>query len=273
MAESIEPSSHRFASIDRLVALIETLRGKEGCPWDQKQTPASMTRYLVEEVYELVAAILAGDPKAVCEEAGDVLFQLFFVIHLFGETGHFSIQDVIDGNLAKMVRRHPHVFGDARAKTAEKVSENWDRIKKGEKGRQEKDSILDSIPKGLPALLRAAMVSEMAAKTGFDWDDLSAVMDQAMDEWEEFSAELNVDRDGSQRDKAAMEFGDVLFTMVNVARFAKIHPEMALIRSIQKFEKRFHYLEKKAHEDGNQLERLTFREMHVLWDEAKSRIK
>lgn len=231
-----------------------------------------MTRYLVEEIYELVDAILADNPDAVCEEAGDVLFQLLFVVHLFGEDGHFTVQNVIDRNLAKMVRRHPHVFGDVSAETPEKVSENWDRIKKTEKGRQKDDSILDSIPKGLPALLRAAIVSERAAKTGFDWNDLSGVMAQAMDEWQEFSAELDADNDGAQGDKAAMEFGDVLFTMVNVARFAGIHPEMALIRSIQKFEKRFSYLEKRAREAGQTIEKLTFSEMHSLWDEAKHKI-
>ena len=271
MADAIEPVG-RTASIDRLVALIETLRGEGGCPWDQKQTPATMTRYLIEEVYELVDAILAGNPEAVCEEAGDVLFQLLFVVHLFGEAGHFSVQDVIDKNLAKMVRRHPHVFGDATAKTAEKVSENWDRIKKGEKGRPKDDSILESIPKGLPALLRASMVSERAAKTGFDWDDLAGVMAQAMEEWQEFSAELDADNGDAQDGKAAMEFGDVLFTMVNVARFAGFHPETALIRSIQKFEKRFSYLEKRAREADQPLEDLTFSEMHSLWDAAKGKI-
>ena len=272
MADALEPVG-RSASIDRVIALIETLRGEGGCSWDQKQTPATMTRYLIEEIYELVDAILAGNPESVCEEAGDVLFQLLFVIHLFGEAGNFALQDVIDKNLAKMVRRHPHVFGDATAKTADKVSENWDRIKRDEKGHPNDASILDSIPKGLPALARAAMVSERAAKTGFDWDDLSGVMAQAMEEWQEFSAELEGDGGGVQRDKAAMEFGDVLFTMVNVARFARIHPETALIRSIQKFEKRFSYLEKRAREAGQPIENLTFSEMHSLWDEAKEKIK
>ena len=271
MADALEPVG-RSASIDRLVALIERLRGEGGCPWDQKQTPTTMTRYLIEEAYELVDAILAGNPEAVCEEAGDVLFQLLFVLHLFGEAGHFSVQDVIDKNLAKMVRRHPHVFGDTTAKTADKVSENWDRIKRGEKGHQQDDTILGSIPKSLPALLRAAIVSERAAKTGFDWDDLAGVMTQAMDEWQEFSAELHADDGGAKGDKAAMEFGDVLFTMVNVARFAGIHPETALIRSIQKFEKRFNYLEKQAREAGRPVENLTFSEMHSLWDEAKGKI-
>ena len=271
MADPLE-TTDQPASFDRLVALIETLRGESGCPWDKKQTPVTITRYLIEEVYELVDAILAGRPDAVREEAGDVLFQLLFVTHLFHETGHFSIQDVIDENVTKMVRRHPHVFGDAKAHTPEKVSENWDRIKQREKGHVEDASVLGSIPSGLPALLRAAMVSERAAKTGFDWDDLAGVMAQAMEEWQEFSAELHPEDGGPGGDQASMEFGDVLFTMVNVARFAGIHPETALMRSIQKFEKRFRYLEKRAREAGHRIENLSFTEMHVLWDEAKDSI-
>ncbi len=271
MAGPLE-TSHRPVSIERLVTLIETLRGESGCPWDKKQTPSTMTRYLIEEVYELVDAILAGHPDAVREEAGDVLFQLLFVIHLFHEAGYFSIQDVIEENVTKMVRRHPHVFGETTVSTPETVSENWERIKRGEKGQAEDPSVLGSVPSGLPALLRAAMVSERAAKTGFDWDDLAGVMAKAMEEWREFSAEVQTNDGMDRGDQASMEFGDVLFTMVNVARFAGIHPEMALLGSIRKFEKRFRYLEEQARESGRRIEDLAFAEMHLLWDEAKSRI-
>jgi tetrapyrrole methylase family protein/MazG family protein len=272
LAKTINPSGS--TSFDRLLALIETLRGENGCPWDRKQTPASVTRYIIEEAYELVDAVLAGDPEAVCDEAGDVLFQILFVIHLFSEAGHFSVQDVIDKNIRKMVRRHPHVFGDATAKTPEKVSENWDRIKRGERGAKVPPSLLNSIPKGMPALARAAMVSERAAKTGFDWDDISGVMAKAMEEWEEFSTELDSEEGAIGSDSAAMEFGDVLFTMVNVARFARIHPETALIRSIQKFEERFRHMEAAAAgEAGRGMDRLSFEEMHALWEEAKTKIR
>jgi len=258
---------------DRLSALIETLRGENGCPWDRKQTPSTVTRYLIEEVYELVDAVLSGDPDAVCDEAGDVLFQVLFVTHLFSESGHFGIQDVIEKNIQKMVRRHPHVFGDVSAKTPETVSQNWDRIKRSEKSGREKPSLLDSIPNGMPALARAAMVSERAAKTGFDWDDISGVMAKAMEEWEEFSTELDDAEGTGGSDTASMEFGDVLFTMVNVARFARIHPETALIRSIQKFEERFRYMEARATEAGRDMDGLTFEEMHALWDEAKGKLR
>ena len=270
MADTLNPA--RSSPIQRIEALIETLRGENGCPWDRKQTPRTMTRYLLEEVYELADAIIAGDAQAVCEESGDVLFQLMFLIHLFAESGAFCLDDVVDKNVAKMVRRHPHVFGDATAETPEQVRENWDKIKSREKGRGGGRSVLASIPKGLPALLRAAMVSERAAKTGFDWDGIAGVMAQTMEEWEEFSTEIQrADRTAGD-EKAATEFGDVLFTMVNVARFAGIHPEVALIRSIQKFERRFAYLEKQAVKEGKAVDRLSFQEMQTLWDEAKSAV-
>ena len=270
MADPVK--SGRSTPIERLEALIETLRGKNGCPWDKKQTPYTMARYLVEEVYELVDAIITNDSAAVCEEAGDVLFQLLFVVNLFRESGKFSLTDVVEKNVEKMIRRHPHVFGDATAKTPETVSENWDKIKLKEKGGAGRHSVLSSIPQSVPALLRASMVSERAAKTGFDWDDISGVMAKTMEEWEEFSTEINNPECKTGCDKAAMEFGDILFTMVNVARFARIHPETALIMSIQKFEKRFTYMEERSIEAGRDIVSLTMREMQNLWDEAKNKV-
>jgi tetrapyrrole methylase family protein/MazG family protein len=259
-------------SIERLEVLIETLRGEKGCPWDKMQTPSTMARYLVEEVYELVDAILSKDSTAVCEEAGDVLFQLLFVVNLYRESGKFSLTDVVEKNVEKMIRRHPHVFGDASAKTPATVRENWDKIKLQEKGGAGGHSILGAIPQRLPALLRASLVSERAAKTGFDWDDITGVMAKTMEEWEEFSTEINDPEYKSDGDKAAMEFGDILFTMVNVARFARIHPETALILSIQKFEKRFSYMEEKSIEAGRDIGSLSMRDMHNLWDEAKEEV-
>jgi MazG family protein len=260
------------APVARLEALIETLRGEKVCPWDKKQTPDTMARYLVEEVYELVDAIISKDSTAVCEEAGDVLFQLLFVVNLFRESGQFSLSDVVEKNVEKMIRRHPHVFGDVTAETPAAVSENWEKIKRKEKGDGGCHSVLDSIPPSLPALLRASKVSERAAKTGFDWDDISGVMAKTMEEWDEFSTEINNPVCTSGSDKAAMEFGDILFTMVNVARFACIHPETALIRSIQKFEKRFTYMEEKSFQAGRDIVSLSMQEMHNLWDEAKQKV-
>lgn len=270
MAEPLKPS--RSTPTEQLLALIETLRGVNGCPWDKKQTPQTMARYLIEEVYELVDAIMANNSAAVCEEAGDVLFQLLFIVNLFKESGYFDLKAVVENNIEKMVRRHPHVFGDGCANTPETVSRNWHKIKLAEKGAVERQSVLDTIPKNLPALLRASMVSERAAKTGFDWDDLSGVMAKTMEEWMEFVKALDTSNTSTGDDTVAMEFGDILFTMVNVARFAHIHPETALIRSIQKFEKRFIFMEAKATEAGRDIDRLTLQEMHKLWDEAKQTI-
>jgi tetrapyrrole methylase family protein/MazG family protein len=271
LADPLKPG--QSTPIEHLEALIETLRGEKGCPWDKKQTPYTMARYLVEEVHELVDAIISKDSTAVCEEAGDVLFQLLFVINLFRESGAFNLRDVVEKNLEKMIRRHPHVFGDVTAETPETVSENWDIIKRKEKGGVGARSILSSIPQSLPALLRASMVSERAAKTGFDWDDIAGVMAKTMEEWEEFSTEINTSECESGSEKAAMEFGDILFTLVNVARFARIHPETALILSIQKFEKRFAYMEEKAIQAGRDIVSLTMREMQQLWDEAKEKVR
>jgi tetrapyrrole methylase family protein/MazG family protein len=270
LADSLKPG--QSTPVERLGALIEALRGENGCPWDKKQTPTTMARYLVEEVYELVDAILSEDAAAVCEEAGDALFQLLFVVNLYRESGKFSLRDVVEKNLEKMIRRHPHVFGEVTAKTPATVSKNWDKIKLQEKGGTGPHSVLSSIPQSLPALLRASMVSERAARTGFDWDDISGVMAKTMEEWQEFSAEVNNPECESDGAKAAMEFGDILFTMVNVARFARIHPETALIQSVQKFEKRFTYMEEKSLAAGRDIASLSKGEMHTLWDEAKAKV-
>ncbi len=262
----------RSMSVEPLMTLIETLRGENGCPWDKKQTPDSIGRYLIEEAYELVDAILANNADDVCEEVGDVLFQVLFIIHLFIEAGRFDLKDVINRNVKKMIHRHPHVFGDLEVKTPELVSENWRKIKMAEKGDDPSQSILDSIPHSMPALPRAAMVSERAAKTGFDWDDIAGVMAKTMEEWQEFSSEINrLDQTGDNQ-KAAMEFGDILFSMVNVARFANIHPEIALVQSIQKFEARFRHMEDQAKRSGRSIDGLTFKEMHQLWEAAKDQI-
>lgn len=264
-----DPLTESPAPIDRLVALIEDLRGDNGCPWDKKQTPDSMARYLLEEVHELTDAVIANDADAVCEEAGDVLFQVVFMVHLFSEAGCFDLEQVIEKNLEKMIRRHPHVFGEATADTPEKVSQNWEKIKREEKKGRTDHSVLASIPSSLPALLRASLVSERAAKTGFDWDDISGVLDKTMEEWREFLNEIESSGKKRGGDKVAVEFGDLLFTMVNVARFAGIHPETALLRSIQKFEQRFKYMESKAWASDRQIDDLTFAEMQTLWEEAK----
>lgn len=254
-----------FITMESLIKLIETLRGKNGCPWDRKQTPETMTVYLVEEVYELVDAIESGNPDEVCEELGDVLFQILFIAGLFQEMGHFDVRDIVNINTEKMIRRHPHVFGNETIDTEEDVRKQWRKIKMNEKNHHPKVSILDSVPAGLPALMRAYRISDRAARTGFDWNDISGVMTKVEEEWDELKSELKQEN----QKHVAQEFGDVLFTLVNVARFANIHPETALSGSIKKFKKRFKYMENKISANKRNMESVSRDEMDMLWEEAK----
>ena len=212
-------------SLDAIVALIQQLRGEGGCPWDQKQTTQSLSVYLIEEMYELVDAIASGDTRAVCEELGDVIFQVFFLVVLFTESGAFDMDRVVRHNIEKMVRRHPHVFGDKKVTSTAAVRENWHAIKKEEQKANhcENASLLDSIPASLPALMRSYRVSERAARTGFDWNDLTEVMAKVEEEWAEFKTAASQIRDETSRHVAAVEFGDIIFTLSNVARFVGFH--------------------------------------------------
>jgi MazG family protein len=227
----------------------------------------------LEEVYELVDAIESKDPEGVCEELGDVLFHILFLSILFREMGHFDIKDVIDLNVKKMTRRHPHVFGNQSVSSVEEVRAKWHQIKKQEKRLAKKESILNSIPEGFPALMRAYRVSERAAKTGFDWNDISGVMQKAEEEWSELKSVLKKENQSQKdQDLLALEFGDVLFTLVNVARFAHIHPETALRNSTKKFIKRFKYMEKLIAESRRNIESVSQREKDELWEEAKANL-
>lgn len=258
------------SKINEVIALIETLRGENGCPWDKKQTPRSMAVYLVEEVHELLDAIESGNSEDVCEELGDVLFQVLFIACLFNEKGHFNLEDAAEKNRQKMIRRHPHVFGDETAQTSDQVRQRWREIKTRENAALARRSILDSIPGSLPALMRAYRISERAAGRGFDWDDIAGVMAKTEEEWAEFKQELDA-ASGSEEGKTrlALEFGDILFTLVNVARFAGIHPETALSGSTKKFERRFRHMEEKLSEKGLAPDTAPRDELERLWDAAK----
>lgn len=260
-----------IAGVDRLISLVAALRGETGCPWDKKQTAKTMGIYLLEETYELVEAISAGDADAICEELGDVLFHILFVAHLFEEQGKFNIRDVVSRIHEKMVRRHPHVFGDGHVKTAEDVKKQWHEIKKKEKKGPSGDSVLDSVPVGLPGLLRAYRISERAAANGFDWDSMSGVVQKVEEEWGELKRELER---GAQTDASAravsLEFGDLLFALVNVARFARIHPETALSDAISKFKTRFSYMENAIQTKGRRFPDVLQKEKDILWEAAKS---
>jgi MazG family protein len=260
--------------INELINLIETLRGKDGCPWDQKQTPGSMSIYLIEEMYELVEAIIRKDIHHICEELGDVLFHILFITEIYKEKGKFDLEEVIGKIIEKMLRRHPHVFGDAKIENVEDVRKQWHHIKQTEKNNESSTSVLSSVPKGLPALMRAYQVSERAARTGFDWDDISGVMAKAEEEWEEFKNEVGSDSEKeTNRQKKSMEFGDILFTLMNVARFAGIHPESALAESTNKFEKRFKFMEAEISKKGKPIDNCSRIEMNHLWEKAKQKFQ
>ena len=259
--------------IQTIIELIEALRGEHGCPWDRKQTPRTLAAYLAEETHELIDAIEAGNPDNVCEELGDVLFHILFIALLFQEAGHFNIRDVAAANTAKMTRRHPHVFGNVRINTAEEVRRQWQQIKLEEKQHRPDDSILDSIRTSLPALMRAYRVSERAAKTGFDWENMEGVLRKVEEEWAELKSALGTtEGDDQEQKRVALEFGDVLFTLVNVARFAGFHPETALAGATKKFGKRFRYLDKTAAADRKAIASIPADEKERLWALAKQAI-
>ncbi|OQY12021.1 MAG: nucleoside triphosphate pyrophosphohydrolase [Desulfobacteraceae bacterium 4572_19] len=254
--------------VDDLVKVIKVLRGEDGCPWDQKQDPKSIMACLLDESYELADAIGAGDPDHICEELGDVLFQLLFLVELFCEKGAFNMEKVLAVVKEKMIRRHPHIFAGKKVGTIEELYKQWEKIKLEEKGGKKDISILDSIPKGLPALLRAYKVSNKVGRAGFDWNNISEVMKKVEEEWAEFNVALSL----KNTDDIALEFGDILFTLTNVARFANIHPETSFLASILKFEKRYKFMEKYLLDNKQTVETATALEIDKLWTKAKENV-
>jgi len=257
-------------ALDKLLTLIQTLRGKDGCPWDRKQTPRTMASYLTEELYELLDAIELDHAEHVCEELGDLLFHILFITHMYEEKGLFGLEDVASANYEKMTRRHPHVFGEKTLSNAEEVKNQWHRIKMKEKKTASNASITDSVSTRLPALMRAYRISERVAKTGFDWDGLAAVIEKLEEELAEFKSALSAVKQVSQKSHhAAMELGDILLTLVNVARFLNIQPESALRDATRKFERRFKRLEKMVAAEGKAMNALSPEEMDRYWEKAK----
>jgi tetrapyrrole methylase family protein/MazG family protein len=263
---------HSLSGFSELGALVETLRGDNGCPWDQQQTPQSMITQLIEEAYELLDAISAEDPEAVCEELGDVLFHIFFLARLYEEKKDFNIQAVTSRITTKMIRRHPHVFGDSIIHTAEEVKAQWHKIKKEEKKEKASRSILDSVSASLPSLMRAYRLSERAGRAGFDWENLEGVFEKVEEEWREFKAAMLDNQSGrSNKEAVELEFGDLLFTLTNVARFLQIHPESALTMANMKFQKRFCELEKTIEETGREFSSVSQDEKDRIWEQVKKR--
>lgn len=247
-----------------ILDIMATLRSPGGCIWDIEQTHESLRRYFVEEVYEVLEAIDLKDNKKLCEELGDLLLQVVFHARVAEESKSFSMQDVIDGVSEKMVHRHPHVFGQVTVQDAAEVVVNWEAIKKEEK-KGERTGILDGIPKGLPALLRAYKLQGKAAKVGFDWDSIAPVWDKVAEELDELKeAALSDDLSATEE-----ELGDVLFSIVNIARFLGIEAETALNVTNNKFVRRFQYIENKVAKGGIGWDKFTLKELDGIWNEAK----
>lgn len=261
-------SEGKIYSFQELVDIMALLRSENGCPWDREQDHQSLKKYLIEETYEVLEAIDLNDKDKISEELGDVLLQVVFHAQIAKEAGTFTIDDVISGICHKMVQRHPHVFGEVQADTSQQVLKNWEQIKKAEKGMESQTDVLKSVPANLPALMRSYKVQQKAAQVGFDWDNIEDVfkkVDEEINELRDVYQSKNVER-------ITDETGDVFFALVNLARFLKVQPEMALTGTINKFIKRFAFIEREASRQGRQLENMTLAEMDELWDQAKSHL-
>jgi tetrapyrrole methylase family protein / MazG family protein len=255
-----------YRRFEYLVEVIRHLRSPEGCPWDRKQTHESLRRYLIEEAYEFLEAVSKEDVDAMADELGDVLLQVMLHSQIASEEGTFNVYDVIGRLNDKMIRRHPHVFGEQHAETAEDVKANWEKIKAKEKEGQKEQSIMDRVSKHLPALMMAYEQQKQAAKVGFDWEKKEEVLQKVQEELKEV---IHARTPAEQEE----ELGDLLFVVVNLARFLDVEPELALLNACRKFDRRFRYIEKQAALHKKRLEDLTLEKMDEWWIEAKQREK
>jgi XTP/dITP diphosphohydrolase len=249
----------QLQAFGRLLDIMDDLRAK--CPWDMKQTMQTLRHLTIEETYELGDAILDNDLQEVKKELGDVLLHIVFYSKIGSETNAFDIADVCNEICEKLIHRHPHIYGDVVVEDEEEVKRNWEKLKL----KEGKKSVLEGVPKNLPALVKASRIQDKVKGVGFDWEEPEQVWEKVQEELQEFRDEIQV---GNQENMEA-EFGDVLFSMINYARFLKINPEDALERTNKKFIKRFQYLESKADELGKSLSDMTLAEMDVFWEEAK----
>ncbi len=251
----------QLEAIDRLLTIMDELR--EQCPWDKKQTMQSLRHLTIEETYELGDAILDNDLNEVKMELGDVLLHIIFYAKIGSETNDFDIADVANAICDKLVNRHPHIYGDVKVIDAEDVKRNWEQIKL----KEGKKSVLEGVPKSLPALVKANRIQDKVSGVGFDWDEPQQVFEKV----EEELGELQIEVAAGNKEKIEAEFGDVLFSMINYARFLGVNPENALERTNKKFIKRFQYLETKAKENGKEMNDMSLEEMDVYWNEAKAK--
>lgn len=260
----------KLMAFDRLLTIMDELRAK--CPWDKKQTLESLRHLTIEEVYELSDAILENNMEEVKKELGDILLHMVFYSKIAEEKNAFDIQDVLTGICDKLVYRHPHIYGDpdnagaiTKAEDEEAVKQNWEKIKLKEKGNK---SVLGGVPKSLPALVKAMRIQEKARGVGFDWEKKEQVWDKVTEEMEEFHQEMEAGK-AIEPKKAQEEFGDLLFSLINYARFVDINPEEALERTNKKFIKRFQYLETESAKAGKNIAEMSLEEMDVYWEKAK----
>lgn len=249
----------QLKALDRLLTIMDELR--EQCPWDKKQTMQSLRHLTIEETYELGDAILDNDLDEVKKELGDVLLHIVFYSKIGSETKDFDIADVANSICDKLIDRHPHIYGDVKVENEEDVKRNWENLKL----KEGKTSVLEGVPKSLPALVKASRIQDKVSGVGFDWEEPQQVFEKLKEELEELHHEVTEDN----QDLIEAEFGDVLFSMINYARFLKVNPENALERTNKKFIKRFQYLEQKAKQQGKALADMTLTEMDVYWNEAK----
>jgi len=263
---------------EKLVEIMARLRGPDGCPWDKQQDFNSLKPMLVEEVYEVLEAVDNKDFDGLSEELGDLLLHVVFHAHLGKEAGQFDINTVIDKISDKLVRRHPHVFGTESASTAEEVIKNWEAIKAQEKAEKlknrtpEQRSLLEGIPSKLPAIHEAHQISSRAARVGFDWPDIEGIFEKLQEEVSELREVIADTGDENQRERLEDEIGDMLFVIVNIARYVKIDSESALKRANRKFKARFRYMESELAKQGKSLEHTPLEEMEALWQKAKSQV-
>lgn len=251
-------------SFDELIAIMARLRAPGGCPWDREQTHQSIRKYVIEEAYEVAEAIDHDDPRELCAELGDLLLQVVFHAEMAREAGRFTVDDVCRGIVDKMRRRHPHVFGDVSVTGADDVVRNWEQIKQRERGADA--SVIDGVPRALPALQRAERIGDKAARVGFDWPDVEGVLHKVDEERAELGEALST----GARDRIAAELGDLLLATANLARKLGLEPERALGDAVDRFEDRFRRLEAGVRGDGQQMQRLSADELDRRWEQVKA---
>jgi nucleoside triphosphate diphosphatase len=263
---SSDDSARTRDAFGRLMDLIRTLRSKDGCPWDRKQTPKNFHPYILEEYHELVQAVHHGTAGEIADELGDLLFLVVFLAYMFEQDGLTTLPDVIEGVVTKMIRRHPHVFGEERVKSAEEVIDNWGKIKASEENIRARESLLDGVPRSLPALSRAQKLSGRAARVGFDWTGPEEVFAKVDEELSELKHAVATGTAGEIRE----ELGDLLFVVVNAARHLAVNSEASLNETSDKFERRFRHIEAGLSSRGKSPDQADLQEMDQLWEEAKA---